>query len=160
MSAGISYELTAHAQERIRQRIGIESVEVATKWVSDHIAKASTTFADKGNTHYVTDVIEVVVNGFKVITVKPANNDRSYLDQLNAVVAKEVEKMLTNKAKEIRKVDITIAEHTLNRLRAKNPNTVALIEKRLIRSIDAKQRLNDEVYAIEKAGKQYGVDAK
>lgn len=152
------YILTAHAKDRIRQRIGIESVEVATAWASEQINKASRQFKEGGNTHFVTDVIEIVTNGLRVITVKPSENDRSYLDRLGEVVAKEVTKMLAKKERELRRIEITIAEHTLNRLKARNPNTRALIERRLIRAIDSKQRINDEIYAVKKAAGQYGVE--
>ena len=57
-----NFILTKHATERIRQRVGIESNEVATAWVSEQIAKASRKFKEGGNTHYVSDVIEIVTN--------------------------------------------------------------------------------------------------
>lgn len=154
------YILTKHAEERIRQRVGIESAEVATAWVSEQIKKASRQFKESGNTHYVTDLIEIVTNGLRVITVKPSENDRSYLDRLGEVVAKEVTKIMAKKERELRRIEITIAEHTLNRLKARNPNTRALIERRLIRAIDEKQRINDAIYAVKKAASQYGVSVE
>ena len=41
-----SYILTSHAKERIRQRYGIESVQVATNWANDLIAKAQRKFSE------------------------------------------------------------------------------------------------------------------
>ena len=155
-----SFILTKHATERIRQRVGIESIEVATAWINEQIAKASRKYNEGTNTHFVSESIEVVTNGLRVITVKPSENDRSYLDKLGEVVAKEVTKMLTKKERDLRKAEIVIAEHTLNRLKARNPNTRALIERRLIRAIDDKQRIMDEIYAVKKAAAQYGVSVE
>lgn len=152
------YILSDHATERIRQRVGIESAEVATAWVSEQIKKATRKFNDGHKTHFISEAIEIVTDGLQVITVKPAKNDRSYLDRLGAVVAKEVTKLLTKRERELRKAEIVIAEHTLNRLKARNPKTRALIEERLVKAIDEKQRITDDIYAVKKAARQYGVD--
>src|SRR5690625_2155178 len=155
-----NFILTKHATERIRQRVGLESKEAATAWVREQIAKASRKSKEGGNTHYVSDVIEIVTNGLRVITVKPSEDDRNYLYNLGQSVAKEVSKMLTKKERNLRKAEIVIGEHTLNRLKARNPNTRALIERRLIRAIDDKQRIMDEIYAVKKAAAQYGVSVE
>lgn len=152
-----AFKLTKHAIDRIRQRVGIESLEIATAWANDQIAKSARKFREKDNVHYVSD-FEIVTNGLDVITIKPTENDRNYLDRMRRAVEKEAKKLIVSQERALRKAEIAIAEHTLNRLKACNPNTKTAIEKKLLSAIDDKQRILDELYAIKKAGAQYGVN--
>lgn len=158
-NAGLTstFVLSDHAKTRIRQRLGIESTEVATQWASDNIARATEKITRGSTTHYISDAFEIIADGLSVITVKPVRKERSYLERLGGVVEKEVLKMIADKEVALRRIEIVIAEHTLNQLKVRNPKTKSLIGRRLMESIDIKQRHSDELYAIKKAAGQYGV---
>lgn len=155
---GLNYVLTNHAAERIRQRIGIDSEEIATAWVVEHITKASKVIVEGNKKYHETGSYEIITDGPRVVTVKPRTIVPSYVDKLGALLTKEVAKLMTHKERELRKAEITVAEHTLNRLKARNPNTRELIQTRLSDAINVRQRIKDDIYAMTKAAEQYGVD--
>lgn len=152
------YYLTEHAKERTRQRIGLTSEDSASAWVNSEIERSIRTEYNGNKTHYFTDTFEIVCDGAKVVTIKPNKNVTSYVTKLGGVLAKETSKLLNYYGKELRKADVTIAEHQLNFLRAKNPKTKTLINERLTDAIDWKSAIEDEIYAVKKAAKQYGID--
>lgn len=151
------YVLSSHAKERIRQRAGITSEEVAITWVAEQVKSAVSTKTDGEKVHYITDLFEIVLAGAKVITILPTDNNNEYLTKISEVVSKEVTKVLTKQGRLLRKAEISVAEAQLNYLRAKNPNTKALISERLTEAVDRKASIEDEIYAVEVAAKRYGV---
>lgn len=153
------FVLTSHAKERIRIRVGIDALEAQITWVNEAIAKAGEVVT-QGNKHtvYKTDAFEFVCDGLRVITIQPAANEQTFVKQLGSTLAKEVRKLLAPQERMLRKAEIQVAELTLNFLKARNPKTKKLISERLIEATDEKQRISDEVFAIRKAAKQYGVE--
>lgn len=152
------YILSDHAKERIRQRIGLTTDESSIAWVRNTINNAYQSKQDGHKTHYVTEAYEVICDGMKVVTIKPTDSSNEYLTKINDVVSKEITKLLTKYRRELRKADIGIAEHQLNFLRAKNPNTKDVIGSKLTDSIDWKAAIEDEIKAIKFAAKRYGVE--
>lgn len=150
--------LTSHAKERIRQRLNIESEIVATTWVADSIRSAKGVKSVDNKTHYITDSFEIVCDGSRVVTVIPLESKNPYIDKINDTLNKELQKMLTLKKRELRKAEIEVCEKQLNFLKAKNPNTIALISKRLVEAIDMKERIADSIYQLNKAASRYGIE--
>lgn len=156
-SAG-KFILTDHAKERIRQRIGITGNEAQVAWVNELITKSDDSYKQGNKKVYCTERFEVVCDGIRVITIKPVDNVRNYADSIGGVVSKEIRKLLTPQERLLRKAEIKVVELTLNYLKARNPRTKALINERLVEATDEKQRIHDEVFAIKKAAKQFGVE--
>lgn len=156
-SAG-RYILTDHAKERIRQRVGITSEEAAISWIASQVQVASSKKQVGNKTHYMTDIFEIILDGVKIITVKQAESSNEYLTKFNEVLAKEAVKLISTYSRTLRKAEIAVAEAQLNFLRAKNPKTKALISERLTEATDWKCTVEDEIKAIKKAAKQYGVE--
>ncbi|KMK75417.1 hypothetical protein [Alkalihalobacillus pseudalcaliphilus] len=156
-----SYILTSHAKERIRQRYGIESVQVATNWANDLIAKAQRKFKRDGKTHYVVGGREFICddNERRVITVKPNDANNQYVTKLNGILRKEIIKILTLQSRTLNKAEIEVAQLTLNFHKARNPKTKASIQAKLTHAIDAKNNVEDEVTALKKAVEYYGLEA-
>lgn len=152
------YFLTDHAKERIRQRLGISSEDGALSWVRTQIENANNVENVKGQAHYLADKFVIVCDGAKVITVKPAENSNQYMTVLRDAVAKEVRKLQSEYRRELRRSEIKVAETHLNLLRAKNPKTKKLIRDRLVEATDWKASIEDELKAINFAGKRYGVE--
>lgn len=152
------FGLTEHAKERIRQRIGITGTEAQLAWITEIITKATSKYPQGNKTVYRTESFEVVCDDRLVITVKPVENVANYTQLLGGMVAKEVRKALIPQERLLRKAEIRVAELTLNYLKARNPRTKELISERLVEATDEKQRVMDEVYAIKKAARQYGVE--
>lgn len=150
--------LTSHAKERIRQRLNIESDVVATTWVSDSIRSAKGVRSVDNKTHYETDSYEIVCDGTRVVTIIPLESNNPYIDKISSTLDRELQKMLTLKKRELRKAEIEVCEKQLNFLKAKNPNTIALISKRLVKAIDMKERIVDSIYQINKAASRYGIE--
>lgn len=156
-SAG-KYVLTDHAKERIRQRVGITSEDAAVTWIDMQVRSASSSRRDGNKMHYITDIFEIITEGVKVITVKPTETSNEYLTKFNEVLAKEVTKLITSHSRILRKAEIAVAEAQLNFLRARNPKTKEIIGKKLTEAADWKCAVEDEIKAIKKAAKQYGVE--
>lgn len=152
------FTLTKHASDRIRQRIGIADTGAQTAWVNESIAKAGEINTVGNYTTYTSDSFASICDGLKVVTIKPVANTKTYLKTLGGAVTKEVQKMLVPHERLLRKAEIKVAELTLNYLKARNPNTKKMINKRLVEATDEKQLLVDEVYAIKKAAGRYGVE--
>lgn len=152
------YVLSDHAKERIRQRIGLTSAESAVAWVKSEISNADKTKTDGNKTHYITDSFEIICDGVKVVTVKPTDISNEYLTKIGDVVENEVDKLLTKYRRELRKADIAVAETQLNFLRARNPKVKQSISEKMTEAIDYKAAIEDEIKAIEYAGKRYGVE--
>lgn len=152
------YVLTDHAKERIRQRIGITAEDAAVAWIKESISNAIKTKDNGRKTHYFSEMYEIICEGVKVITVKPAETSNNYLTKMNEVLTKEVAKLLDKYRRELRKADIEVAQNQLNYLRARNPNTKAIIKRRLADAVDVKALVEDEIRAIEIAARKYGVE--
>lgn len=151
------FTLTSHAKERIRQRVGIDSVDAALAWANENIAKAAEVYAQGNKTHYVTEAFDIVCAGLKVVTIQPTNNHVDYLAKFNEVLTKEAAKLLKKYRRELRKAEISVAEFTLNYLKAKNPKIKAALQQKLTQATDMKAKLADEIRAIENAAERYGV---
>ena len=154
----MNYVLTAHAKDRIRQRVGIVALEAQQAWVNELITKSTTAYPQGEKTVYKTDLFEIVCDGIRVVTVKPVENVVTYTDKISGTLTKEIRKLLIPQERLLRKAEIKITELTLNFLKARNPKTKKLISERLIEATDEKQQIIDEVFAIKKAAKQYGVE--
>lgn len=157
VGGALSYTLSGHAKERIRQRVGIESEEAATAWASEQIKTATKTWQKAERTHYDVGNFEIVCGGNTVVTVLPKETTASYLDKFNEVIAKESTKLLAKYSRELRKAEISVAEAQLNFLKAKNPNTKAIIQRRLVEATDRKAGWEDEIKAVELAARRYGI---
>ncbi|MEK4178520.1 hypothetical protein NSQ61_02840 [Aeribacillus sp. FSL K6-1121] len=151
--------LTDHAKERIRQRVGIISESVAVSWVSDVISQATETKRDGNKTHYITDTFEIICDGVRVVTVKPAEQANQYFGMFRELLTKEASKLLTAYKRELRKAEIAVAEAQLNLLKARNPHTKERIKTKLTDAIDYKALVEDEIKKIELAAKRFGVEA-
>lgn len=151
------FTLTSHAKERIRQRVGIDSVEAAIAWVNESIASATESYAQGDKSHYVTEAFDIVCAGLKVITLKPTNNHVDYVTKFGEVLTKEATKLLTKYRRELRKAEIAVAEHSLNFLKAKNPRIKEGINRRLTEATDVRAKLTDEIRAVEIAAERYGI---
>lgn len=154
-------QLTKHAKERIRQRIGIDSVEVATSWIKEQLNRTKKTKKDTRNNsmRYINDLFEVVLDGDKVVTVISKESVVDYKSKISNLLTKEITKYRTQKNRELRKIEIEVAEHTLNHLKALNPKTKALISGKLTDAVSERTRVLDEIYAIDKVAGEYGVEA-
>jgi hypothetical protein len=155
----INYYITSHAKERLRQRFGIESIDVAQQWINEKMSKAVHHRNDGIKKVYQVADIEIILDGNRVVTIKPLYGETSIMKQLRGVVEKEISKVLTVKERAFRKAEIEVAEITVNFLRARNPKTKALVQRRLTKAIDIKEQLNTEIVGIKKAAEHYGVDA-
>lgn len=152
------FALTKHAGEKVRQRVGIESLEVATAWVNEEIAKAGEYSQESSKRFaYITDAFKIVCAGLSVITVIPTDNHVDYLAKFGEIVTKEATKLLTKYRREFRKAEIEVAEYTLNFLKAKNPKIKGNLQQKLTQATDDKAKLADEIRAIEIAAERYGV---
>ena len=152
------YYLTAHAKERIRQRLDIHSEEVAKSWVEESIQSAKHIKSVDNKTHYITDSFEIVCDGLRVVTIVPLETNNPYLDEISAPLGREFQKTLILKKRELRKAEIEVCENQLNYLKAKNPNTIKTISKRLVQAIDMKERIVDSIYQLNKAASRYGIE--
>lgn len=152
------YVLSDHAMQRIRQRVGLTSVDSAAAWVKAEVSKAMNTEQHDHKTHYFTDAFEIICDGTKVVTVKPADSANEYVTRLGGVLAKEVDKLIEKYQRELRKADIAVAEAQLNYLKARNPKTKELISEKLTEAVDRKSAVEDEIKAIQYAGKRYGLE--
>lgn len=151
------FMLSKHAKERIRQRIGIASEQSALAWVQDAVRTAKGTRVSGHQTHYLTDAFEIICDGVKVVTVKQTDSSNEYLTKFSEVISKEAGKLLSKYQQELRKADIEVAQLNLNFLRAKNPNTKAIISERMTEAIDYKAMIEDEIGSIKYASRRYGV---
>jgi len=154
----LGYTLSEHAKERIRQRVGLVAEPSAIAWVSEAIKKAKSTRSNGKTTSYFTDMFEIVLDGLHVVTVKPTTLTSEYVSKINDLVSKEVSKMLAEYKRELRKAEIEVAEAQLNFLKARNPKVRQSIQQKLTEAIDRKALIEDEIKAIECAGRRYGVE--
>lgn len=153
-----NYFITSHAKDRIRQRVGIDGDEAQQAWVKAKINRAESKLPQDNKTVYNVGSFEIICDGLRVVTVKPVDNVTQYASKLSGVVAKEIRKLLVPQERLLRKAEINVVELTLNFLKARNPKTKEIISGRLAEATDEKQRIADEVFAIKKAAKQYGVE--
>lgn len=149
--------LTDHARERIRQRVGIVADSAAIAWVAEQVRRATETKRDGSKTHYTTDLFEIILDGAKVVTVKPSEHSNGYISKFNEVLTKEATKLLATYRRELHKAEIAVAEAQLNFLKARNPKVKATIQRRLTDAADYKATIEDEIKAVEKAAARYGV---
>lgn len=154
----VEYMVSSHAMERIRQRVGITTQDAARAWVAEQVRKSTHTKNDKHKTHYVTELFEIVCDGIYVITVKPSETANPFLPRFNEMIAKESTKLLTKYRRELRKAEISVAEAQLNYLRAKNPKTREIIQRRMTEVGDERAALEDRIKQISLAAKQYGIE--
>jgi hypothetical protein len=152
--------LTNHARERIRQRVGITSDSAAIAWVADQVKNAINVKHDGGKMHYLTDAFEIVCDGARVVTVKPAEFANKYLSEFKSVLIRETTKLLTKYERELRKAEIAVAEAQLNFLKARNPKIKEIIQRKLTDAIDYKAAVEDEIKAIKIAASRYGVSSE
>jgi hypothetical protein len=152
------FTLTAHAKERVRQRVGINSVEAAVAWVNEAIATAKDSFVKSRHYHYLTDNYEIITDGLTVITISPLTNHVDYATKFGSLIAKEATKLLAQYRKEFRKAEIAVAELTLNYLKAKSPKVRDSIKRKLTQATDLRAKIEDEIRAVKIAAEGYGID--
>lgn len=152
------YELSKHATERIRQRVGISSIEAATQWANELISKAAHTKRDGHKLHYITEHFEIVCDKETVVTVKPTEKENQYFAKVAGIIKRELTKDLQQFKREYRKAEIAVAELTLNLLKARNPNTKQIINERLTQAIDNREKINDEITKINLTAYRYSIE--
>lgn len=152
------FTLTAHAKERIRQRIGVDALDAQLAWANEAIASAKETITEGHQTIYVTESYRIVCDGLRVVTVSPYANTESYAERIGSAVKREARKLIEPQQRLLRKAEIAVAELNLNYLKARNPLIKEKINKRLVSASDERQRLNDELYAMKQAAKRYGAE--
>jgi|SRR5690625_2786612 len=150
--------LTKHAKERIEQRLGIMSDDIALSWVSEAIKGTKTVEKEGDKNHYITDTFRIICDGFRVVTVIPKEDTNEYIDKFNYLVGKEYQKQLVKKERELRKAEIEVYEKQLNYLKAKNPNTIDLISKQIVQAIDLKKKISDSIQHLKQAAQRYGIE--
>ena len=149
--------LSSHAKDRLRQRVGIESIDAGIAWVRTNMERAKRTFKQGHKTHYVTEMFELVLDGTTVVTIKQSTDNNESAKYLAGVVQKEVAKFMRTKKAEMKKAEMALLEAQLNFLRAKNPNTKRIISERITQLGDAKAKVEDEIKAMELAAERFGV---
>lgn len=153
--------VTPHAQERIRQRFGIESVRAMQTWAKAKLidGKLDRKQPD-GRLVYRWGSVELVVSsdGSTLITVMDVQAQSNYIELLGEAVVKKARTLLVTKERAFRKAEINVAEITLNMLKARNPKIKALLSERLTKANDIKENLATEIKLIRKAAEQYGVN--
>lgn len=157
------YQPTKHAIERAELRFGIDP-ERAASWFNDIMRKAKYVAANgKNGLVYQADNIRVVVDGTTdaIITVHEALT----ADFLKPTLERELRKLKREYTRLIRKLELEYAESlqeigdmAVNRAKARNPKTRALIEGRIAEKqayadgiISRIERLQDEWKAKERA---------
>ena len=155
----IEYYLTSHAKERLRQRYGIVSKDVAISWINDKISQGKFLRNDGNKKIYRAPGVEIVLDKLRVVTVKPLYEEAPIMDRLKTVIEKEVSKLIASKELEFRKAEISVAELTLNMLKARNPKIKDDLRRKLTKAIDYKENIQTEIISIKKAAEHYGVGA-
>lgn len=151
------YYITSHAKDRLRQRFGIESIDVAMKWIHDKLTAATLHRMDHHKEIYRVANIEIVMDGTRVVTVKPLYGETPIMQRIKNVVDKEVGRTLLAKEREFRKAEIQVAEITLNMLKARNPRIKESLKRKLTIANDYKANIETEIVGIKKAAEHYGV---
>jgi hypothetical protein len=150
-----------HAQDRIRQRFGIESLKAMRTWVLTKVNEGRLLRTQ-------TDGREVFVNGSIEFVIDPSNNAvitvierdilASYAEEFGGVVIRKARRVLKAKERLFRKAEINVAEITLNMLKCRNPKIKAKLNADLTVANDEKSNLETEITVIKKAARSYGVE--
>lgn len=157
MKAYEKITLTSHAKDRLRQRVGIESLDAGIAWVRTNIERAIRSHRNGHFTYFYTEMFEIIMDGEKVVTVKPAVANNACADLLRSKVTKEVTKFMRQKKSELKKAEIALLETQLNLLKAKSPKVKRSISERLADLTDGKAKIEDEIKQMELAAESYGV---
>ncbi|GGP13482.1 MULTISPECIES: hypothetical protein [Oceanobacillus] len=150
--------LTSHAKERLRQRIGIEDIDAGIAWVRTNIERSKRKQNRGHQTHYFTDAYVIVMDGDKVVTVKPSFEANEHSKRLESLIEKEARKFLRLKKAELKKISIAVLETQINFLKAKNPNTIRSITEKLTKLTDEKANLETDIVAMKRAAEGFGVE--
>lgn len=156
----MKHRLSSHAMERIRQRFGIGTLTAALAWASEKIKTGEFVgLQASGRKVYRNGDAEIIVgeDGFTIVTVKFTEGEKQYIQMIGDAVRKEIDKVLSVKEKALRKAEITVAELTLNMLKARNPRTKESIGRKLTKAIDEQANINTDIILVRKAAEQYGV---
>src|SRR5690625_722126 len=157
------YQPTKHAIDRAELRFGI-APENAVNWFNELMRKAKYVASNgKNGLVYQVDDIRLVVDGMTnaIITV----HDALSADFLKPVLERELRKLKREYTRLIRKLELEYAETlqeigdmAINRAKARNPKTRALIEGRIAEKqayadgiVSRIERLQDEWHAKERA---------
>jgi hypothetical protein len=155
------YYISEHAQERIRQRVGLQSLGDMRRWATERVEDGK--FVRKqpdGRDVYANGNFEIVIQPETnaVVTVLDHKQFVSHADRFKQKIEKEAKKSITYYGRLFRKAEINVAEITLNMLKARNPKIKAKLNERLTMANDEKEKLATEITVIRKAAKQYGVE--
>ena len=159
----LKYQPTKHAIERAELRFGI-APESAVNWFNELMREAKYVASNgKNGLVYQADDIRLVVDGMTnaIITV----HDSLSADFLKPILERELRKLKREYTRLIRKLELEYAEAlqeigdmAVNRARARNPRTRALIEGRINDKqayadgvVKRIERLQDEWQAKERA---------
>lgn len=155
---GIEYILTSHGRERIRERLGIATDSAAVAWVREAVDNAKDSWKQGGKTVYLSKNYEIVLDGNKVVTVKPTDASNMYLGKIDALLKRHITKQLAQLEREFRKKEITVAEAQLNYLKARNPKTKEAIRLKLSEAVSEKAAVSGEIDSLKFAGRRHGVE--
>lgn len=150
-----------HAQDRIRQRFGIESVSTMKSWATAKVNDGKLVRVQPdGRKVYQWGKIELIVtgDGKALVTVKDLEDLQTYAERFAGAVEKESRKALLRTERAFRKAEIHVAEITLNMLKARNPKIKASLNEKLTKADDYKEKLKTEIHVIKKAAKEHGVE--
>lgn len=144
------YELTYHAEMRIKERVGIKKtkhhtmMENAKSWVNSAMQHAKLTSIDEdGTRHYKYKEFDIICKGEKVITVSYYKDKaRDLCREIEQDIRKRVDKELKPLKRQYRETAIKMHEAEIKRLKSYNPKSIESIT----REINA---LRDEVAMIE-----------
>lgn len=153
--------ITEHAQDRLRQRFGLDSLKAMYSWVS--AKKLDGKFVRKqpdGRKVYAWGDVELFFspNESTLISVVDTGLTKRLVAQFGSSLAKEARKLLIVKEREYRKIEISVAEITLNMLKARNPKIKTKLNDKLTIVNDRKENLLSEIKSIRLAAKEYGVE--
>ena len=147
----MQYELTNHAMDRIRQRVGITSMPVALKWAADIISKGKRSNLKGGRVQYETDEMTVICANKAIVTVYPTEANNEYTRLFNDKITKEYTKIKTELNRELRKAEIYRCEVELAMFKAKNSKIVEKLSKRVTEALDDRQRIADKLHRLDMA---------
>jgi hypothetical protein len=150
----------AHAQQRLRQRIGLQSLRSMISWAT--AKKMDGQMVRKqpdGKIVYAWGDYELVFTNDEkmLITVVDRGKEKDVAEMLGEKVAKEARKLLAVQERLLRKAEINVAEITLNMLKARNPKIKAKLNEKLTIATDERDNIKTEVIVIRKAAEKYGV---
>ncbi len=157
----MSIQIHPHAQKRIRQRFGLNTLQSMVSWArAKKIDGKLNHVQGDGRRVYRWGDVELVFspNEKTLLTVKDLAINKRYEELLGSTVVKEARKLLVGKERAFRKAEINEAQIRLNMLKTRNPKYKAKLNDMLTKATDEKDKLLDEITVIKNTVKKYGVE--